>query len=60
MSPPPTSEKKAAAQPEIDALTSGNAELEEKIDQLNKKQAIMKHETNELKTANSTARDELV
>ena len=53
------SAKRASAQPAIDALTAECAEHEAKIDTLNKRQAVLKHETNELKAANNDARDKL-
>ena len=53
-------QKRAAAQPAIDAITSECEELRGTVDTLNKKQAVLMHENNELKAANASARDKLV
>ena len=54
-----TSAKMAAEQPRKDAIKEECSELEAGIDELNRRQAVLKHENAECKAEHTAARDQL-
>jgi hypothetical protein len=52
--------QRAAEEPAIQQLTEECTKLENEINVLNKRQAILRHETGELKAKNNELRDEVV